>query len=309
MTIIEPSIATWYDVSLRLVGAGTSIKVFAPLTSEWVLPVERDFLTYATHSRLKRRYVVTNPDRPDANEEQFLRYLHSLGWQVMWLNSPRSVVGILIDDEVAFVAAGSGKAFAITDSQVLQGIVEHFDRSWEIGSTRVGARIIFDDVLATAGPQPAPRIQLATQEQWDSILRSLTRSPEDVYSMDPRRFEELVAELAQRDKPDGLVRLTPSSNDGGRDVMVFHDSALGRHLFLIECKRYAPDRPIEVGLVRQLYGVVEGERASAGALVTSSYFTKPAKAWPSEMKVEYRLALKDFDDLTTWVRRHAPMAV
>ena len=292
-----------------MIGAGASIKVFAPLSSEWILPVDKDFLTYATESRLDRRYLVTSPTKPEPEEEAFLRRLHGLGWQVMWVNAPPSMIGLVIDDEIAYIASGPTRAFAIDSPDVIGGLVEHFERIWTVGKSRRNVQILFDDVLVTAGPQPTTRIQLDTKSHWDRLLVSLHRTPEDIYGIDPRRFEELVAELAQRDRPEGLVRLTPRSNDGGRDVMIFEDTAFGRHLFLIECKRYAPDRPIDVTLVRQLFGVVEGERASAGVLVTSSFFTGPAKAWPKEMKIEYRLGLKVFDDLGKWIRKHIPTVV
>lgn len=102
--------------------------------------------------------------------------------------------------------------------------------------------------------------------------------------------------------------MTPRSNDGGRDILVYDDTAVGRHLFLVECKRYAPDHPVDVRLVRQFYGVIESERASAGALVTSSYFTEPARRFPEEKDIAYRLSLRDFDDLAAWLARHSNSA-
>jgi HJR/Mrr/RecB family endonuclease len=114
-------------------------------------------------------------------------------------------------------------------------------------------------------------IVLASGSRWDALLASLSRNPRLVHEIEPRAFEELIAELLTR---DGLeVTLTRRTRDGGRDILAFADSPIGRHLYYVECKRYAPSRPVDVSLVRQLYGVVEADRATAGLLVTTSRFT------------------------------------
>ena len=45
--------------------------------------------------------------------------------------------------------------------------------------------------------------------------------------------------------------------------MAFAGTAIGQHLCYVERKRCAPDNPIDVRLVRQLYGVVEVDRAAS----------------------------------------------
>lgn len=58
---------------------------------------------------------------------------------------------------------------------------------------------------------------------------------------------------------------------------------------------YAPDRPVDVGVVRALYGVAQHERVTAAMTLTTSYFSKDAAAFASD--VRYQLALRDFIDL------------
>ena len=36
------------------------------------------------------------------------------------------------------------------------------------------------------------------------------------------------------------------TRDGGRDILAVNKTSLGEHLFLVECKRHAPERPIGV---------------------------------------------------------------
>jgi restriction endonuclease Mrr len=68
---------------------------------------------------------------------------------------------------------------------------------------------------------------------------------------------------------------------------------------LIECKRYAPDKPISVEVVRGLYGVVESERATMGLIATTSFFSNPAKSFQAQNK--YRLELADFERIKAWL--------
>ena len=304
MPLDTTGMASWHEVVTHLANASKSVRLLAPLRQEWQLPFDQEFLTYASPPASDRRYLLTSPRRPDDREASFLLGLQRLRWQVMWVNSPPSLLGVIIDDGVVYVSANATRAFKIADAHMVRGLSSHFDRIWETGQTHPGVEIVYDDVLATVGPTPVPQIQIATQAQWDHIVHTLARRTDDVYRMEPRQFEELVAELLQRDDPGRKIQLTPPQGDGGRDILVFNDTVLGRHLFLVECKRYAPDRPIDVGLVRQFYGVVEGERATAGALVTTSYFTGPATAWAPDRNLEYRISLVDYNGLQEWLRRH-----
>lgn len=54
------------------------------------------------------------------------------------------------------------------------------------------------------------------------ILFELKNNPLYVYQLSPREFEEVVAELF---KAKGYeVKLTPATRDGGRDIIVKHES-------------------------------------------------------------------------------------
>jgi len=118
--------------------------------------------------------------------------------------------------------------------------------------------------------------------------------------MDPRKFEELIAALLKARGYD--VEVTKRSRDGGLDMRAFKKSAVGTLLTMTQCKRYAPEHKVTVEAVRQLYGVVESDKATSGLIVTTSTFTKPAKAFQEQNK--YRLSLADMDDLKNWLAEH-----
>lgn len=93
------------------------------------------------------------------------------------------------------------------------------------------------------------------------LLLKLNNNPKLLYSLTPRKFEEVVAELFYRMGYD--VTITQMTRDGGKDIYVAKKNELGSFLYIVECKKYSPDRTIGVGFIRELYGVVQAERATA----------------------------------------------
>ena len=96
------------------------------------------------------------------------------------------------------------------------------------------------------------------------------------------------------------VTLTPETRDGGKDIFAVNKTSLGDHLFFVECKRYSPEKPVDISLVRALYGVVEAEKANAGVLVTTSYFTKDAIKFRDT--IQHRMSFKDYETLLKWIQ-------
>lgn len=141
-------------------------------------------------------------------------------------------------------------------------------------------------------------IEVRLAEISEELIERLGREPELVYKLPPRRFEELVAELYIRRGFDAT--LTPSTGDGGVDVFVVRNDELGSSLSVVQCKRYAPNHKVGVGMVRELQGTIVGTGASAGVLLTTSFFTGGAKAL--EQKFEYQLSLQDYYALQKLLR-------
>jgi hypothetical protein len=54
-----------------------------------------------------------------------------------------------------------------------------------------------------------------------------------------------------------------------------------------------------VKLVRELYGTVTADRATAGLLVTTSYFSRQAIEFVEN--IPHQLSLKDYMDLKQWI--------
>ena len=130
-----------------------------------------------------------------------------------------------------------------------------------------------------------------------TLIKKLASDPRLVYSLTPRQFEEVVAELLGSRGYD--ITLTPASRDGGVDIYAAKQSELGSFLYLVECKKYAPENKVGVGLIRELLGVVAQRRATAGILATTSFFTAGAQEFQRDVK--WQLSLKDYADVEAWL--------
>ncbi|CAN5385633.1 hypothetical protein BH10PSE5_BH10PSE5_11610 [soil metagenome] len=135
----------------------------------------------------------------------------------------------------------------------------------------------------------------------ESLLKLVSNDPNLVHALMPREFEELSAELFQRQ--GYKVTITPQTRDGGKDLYLAKADGFGSFLYIVECKRYAPDNPVDVGVVRSLYGVAQHERVTAAMTLTTSYFSKDALKFAAD--VQYQLAPKDFFDLKLLLAPHS----
>lgn len=150
-----------------------------------------------------------------------------------------------------------------------------------------------DGLPITRGSEEERELVSNVEVVSNCLFDRISKDPQEMYTLSPRQFEQFVADLFHRQGYE--VTLTPASKDGGKDIYVAKREAVGSLLYLVECKQFAPDRPVGVGLIRQLYGVVEQEDATGGILATTSFFTKGAKQFTE--KVRYRLSLMDYIEL------------
>ena len=170
------------------------------------------------------------------------------------------------------------------------------------GKTKHGCRIenFYSSRIESHPEESKPLLEFSV-DAWTRVIRSLSRHPEELLAMAPRAFEELIAELLAREGMD--VTLTPPSRDRGRDILAVARTPVSKQLYLVECKRYARGNPVDVTVVRSLYGVVMKENASSGVIVTTSRFTSDALNFAEP--VQYRMGLVDFQSLLGWLKKHA----
>jgi restriction system protein len=91
----------------------------------------------------------------------------------------------------------------------------------------------------------------------------------------PRGLECIVERLYH--KLGYTTILTRTSKDGGRDVIAKRTERTRAEELKIQVKRYESN--VGVSALRELLGVVSAEKSNKGVLVTTSDFSRPAKAF------------------------------
>ena len=120
------------------------------------------------------------------------------------------------------------------------------------------------------------------------------------FAADPREFELQVAQALQA---RGLsVEVTGGAGDEGVDIIARDPAPVTGGTYLVQCKRYAPDRKVGVAEVRELYGALQEKRASKGILATTASFTTPAVRFAEDKPLE----LLDGAQLAAFMGAHAP---
>jgi Restriction endonuclease/TIR domain len=158
--------------------------------------------------------------------------------------------------------------------------VDHVGNPLELGSPE---RAAFDLQIASVN---------------DAMISRLSQNPHMLYALEPRRFEELVA--AMYEKAGFEVELTPASGDHGVDVYAIRRHSFGSTLIVVQAKRYKPTLKVTAAQVRELYGVVNLQDASAGVLITTSSFEPGAEQVAAEHR--WRLELRDYARLQDMLR-------
>ncbi|UII80137.1 restriction endonuclease [Flagellimonas sp. CMM7] len=132
------------------------------------------------------------------------------------------------------------------------------------------------------------------------LIEKIKQNPKDIHQLSPREFERLIAEIIS--ESGWKVELTPQTRDGGMDIIASNHTLLGKHVCLIEAKKYRPNNPVGVSLVRNLYGTLLDYQANSSLLVTTSRFTKDAQKFQKRHK--NLIGLKDYGNVIDWVENY-----
>lgn len=202
-----------------------------------------------------------------------------------WRNDFDGVLSALIRTDCVVEQPGGGLAF------VHRALLEHFAKSY-LGQ--------IDQVWTPTFAIPQKTIEVVRFVDQE-LVRRLAKHPTDLYRLSPRDFEKLVAELF-RDR-GWSVELTKQTRDGGSDIIAVRADMGLQFKLLIEAKRYRPDRPVGVGIVRELYAVRQLHHASKAVLATTSCFSEDAyREFASVMPWE--LELSDYQQILEWLKAY-----
>ncbi len=150
-------------------------------------------------------------------------------------------------------------------------------------------------------PQKDSQVILALEPINKEIIEYLARHPKEMYSLSPRKFEYLIAELLK--DMGGEIKITPETRDGGRDILAAFNTPIGQILTIVECKKWSPESKVGLDIVeRFLWTIEQKDRASCGLIATTSYFSPDAVRLQTDYS--WRIKLRDFDGLKQWLSQY-----
>ncbi len=171
--------------------------------------------------------------------------------------------------------------------KILDGLYSHFKDSSE--------------VIYPFSPEVNKSHIVQIREFNHELITFLAEHPNYMYNFNPRKFERFIAHILET--VGFNVELTAPTRDGGCDIIAFSVNELGiQSKYIVECKRYRPDCPVGVRLVRSLYGIKDLKQAQHAILATTSYFTRDAIAFAENPSV-LGLHLKDVNDISEWLKQ------
>lgn len=114
----------------------------------------------------------------------------------------------------------------------------------------------------------------AIKEVHSELIKYIAKNPNELYTLRPRLFEELIAEILRSHNWE--IELTPETRDGGFDILaISRDNKTGvKTGFIVECKRYSMERKVGIQVARELLQVKSELSIPSAMIVTSSDFTK-----------------------------------
>ena len=118
------------------------------------------------------------------------------------------------------------------------------------------------------------------QKEIERLSKAWLGSAEAYFGMDPRKFENAIAELFRA--LGYQVRVTPYSNDGGKDAILRKND----QKFLVECKRYAATRSVGRRDMQIFASAMRDESADSGFSITTGTFTRTATDYARKNRIE-----------------------
>jgi hypothetical protein len=131
---------------------------------------------------------------------------------------------------------------------------------------------------------------------YEEICQRFKRRPDDLHRLTSRQFEKLLDAIFRNN--GYATKLGPGQADGGVDLHLYSNDAIGEVVTLVQARRYAKSRPIRLEAVQALSASVEDERANRGLFVTTSRFLPSAKKFAARQN--RKLALATPNDLVRW---------
>lgn len=131
-----------------------------------------------------------------------------------------------------------------------------------------------------------------------ALVRWLKHSPDAVFQLTARQFKDLVAGLLTDRGWD--IQLAPTTGAGSAYIWAYRDTEVGRELWLVQAKKCRKGAVVRINSVCELFGVLRHHNASRAMIVTTSSFTRDARAFAGNH--QHEIALLGYDALVSRTR-------
>ena len=162
----------------------------------------------------------------------------------------------------------------------------------------------FLELVALLGPAENETIVVDVQplvlpNQWDLLVEEIQNDSRILYSMDWRKFEDLVAALFE--KFGWTVQPMGYSKDDGIDIIAARCLQPGIDFrMMVQCKRLSRSRKVEMDIVKQLWATKTEHSFNQAMIATTSSFTRGAK----KKAALWNLELKDHTAIVEWCKMY-----
>jgi HJR/Mrr/RecB family endonuclease len=147
---------------------------------------------------------------------------------------------------------------------------------------------------------PETRVQIRHLSPSFGVLEKLLSGRINLDTLHWREFEELVAELLEKD--GYIVDLGPGRKDGGVDIFAAKDlGTAGLFKSVWQAKKKQLGNKVGLSIIRELADTRAEYKASKGIIVTTTYLTQGAL--DRVKRDTYILGKVDRDDLMMWTER------
>ena len=205
------------------------------------------------------------------------RYANRIGWAKTYL--AKSGLVEVPRRGTARITERGRRALASTATVTLEYLqqFEGFQSFVAGGNASEGALLGTSDMVTEKAAK-------TPDERLDDLVRSMNRELarellDQVLAKQPGFFEHVVVRLLVKMGYGGSFedagRAIGRSGDGGIDGIIKQDR-LGLDNVYVQAKRYATERAVNAGEVRNLAGALQMRKATKGVLLTTSSFTKDA---------------------------------
>ena len=143
-----------------------------------------------------------------------------------------------------------------------------------------------------------PKATIVVLDEWADIMNHIATDGSQLYQLPWKRFEDLISNLLEQygweTTPMGYTK------DDGVDIVAVRRVAPGVPLrMMVQCKRLATTRKVDVSVVREVWSVKSEKFFHQAMIATTSTFTRGAK----QKGEKWDLTLQDHDAIVQWCRR------